>query len=85
MQKMPNNLQPIVIYTTDEGVKLPYPLTYWKHRHIVRKVTEDTSCIIDDITFKGPNALFTLLLYPAIYLGFYPRKKIYRAIFNATS
>lgn len=67
---------------TDEGVQLPFPLSYWKHRHIVRKIAEDTSCIIDDITFKGPNRLATLLLYPGIFLGFYPRKKIYEAYFG---
>ena len=69
-------------YFIDEGVQLPFPLNFWKHQHIVRKITEDTSCIIDDITFRGPNALMTLLLYPAIYLGFYPRKKIYRRYFG---
>ena len=69
-------------YFVDEGVQLPFPLSFWKHKHIVRKITEDTSCIIDDITFKGPNGLVTLLLYPAIFLGFYPRKKIYKAYFG---
>lgn len=67
----------------DEGVQLPFPLTYWRHRHIVRKLTNDTACIVDDITFRGPNRLMTLLLYPAIYLGFYPRKKLYRSYFGA--
>ncbi len=66
----------------DEGVKLPFPLSYWKHKHIVRKISPDTSYIIDDITFKGLNFLFSLFLYPAIYAGFYPRKKVYRAYFN---
>ena len=69
-------------YFVDEGVQLPFPLSFWKHKHIVRKITEDTSCVIDDITFKGPNGLVTLLLYPAIFLGFYPRKKIYKAYFG---
>ncbi len=69
-------------YFVDEGMKLPPPLSYWKHRHIVRKITEDTSCIIDDITFRGPNRLLTWLMYPGILLGFYPRKKIYRAYFG---
>ena len=69
-------------YFIDEGVQLPFPLTFWRHQHIVRKITDDTSCIIDDITFRGPNVLVTLLLYPAIYLGFYPRKKIYRRYFG---
>ena len=69
-------------YFVDEGVQLPFPLSYWKHRHIVRKITENTSCIIDDITFRGPNKLVSLLMYPAIFLGFYPRKKIYRQYFG---
>lgn len=69
-------------YFTDEGVQLPFPLSFWKHKHIVRQITADTSCIIDDITFRGPNVLITLLLYPAIFLGFYPRKKIYRSYFG---
>lgn len=69
-------------YFIDEGVQLPFPLSYWRHKHIVRKITEDTCCIIDDITFRGPNALVDLLLYPAIFLGFYPRKKIYRQYFG---
>ena len=67
----------------DEGVQLPFPLSYWKHKHIVRKITDDSSYIIDDITFKGSNFLLTRLLYPAIYAGFYPRKRIYKRYFGA--
>ncbi len=69
-------------YFIDEGVKLPFPLSYWKHRHVVKKISEDKSYIIDDMTFKGPFFLITWLLYPAIFLGFYPRKKIYRDYFK---
>jgi ligand-binding SRPBCC domain-containing protein len=72
-------------FFVDEGVTLPFPLAYWKHRHIVQKITEDTSYIIDDMTFKGVNGLFSLLLYPAIYIGFYPRKRIYRDYFSRES
>jgi len=68
-------------YFVDEGKTLPFPLKYWKHRHIVQKISEDRSLIIDDMTFKGRNFLFTLFLYPAIFVGFYPRKKIYKAYF----
>lgn len=70
-------------FFVDEGSTLPFPLVFWKHRHIVRKITEDASYIIDDITFKGSNFLFTLLLYPAIYAGMYLRKKIYREYFRS--
>lgn len=69
-------------YFVDEGVQLPFPLAYWQHKHLVRKLSEDTSLIIDDISFRGRNRIWTNLLYPAIYAGFYPRKKIYRKYFN---
>lgn len=69
-------------YFVDEGVKLPFPLTFWRHNHLVQKITEDSSYIVDDITFKGKNAFLTCLLYPAIYLGFAPRKKIYQQYFG---
>ena len=70
-------------YFIDEGIQLPPGLSYWKHKHIVRKINPTTSEIIDNITFKGPNILVSLLLYPAIYLGFLPRKKIYKKYFGA--
>jgi len=69
-------------YFIDQGTQLPWPLAEWKHRHIVQKITENTSCIIDDIHYRGKNAFFTLLLYPALFFGFYPRKKKYRAYFG---
>lgn len=69
-------------YFIDEGVKLPFPLSYWKHRHVVQKITEDSSYIIDDMTFKGPFFLITLFLYPALYIAFYPRKSLYKSYFK---
>jgi ligand-binding SRPBCC domain-containing protein len=70
-------------YFIDEGTTLPFPLASWKHKHIVQKITENTSYIIDDMTFKGINSLFTLFLYPALYIAFYPRKSIYKSYFKA--
>jgi len=66
----------------DEGRVLPFGLTYWKHRHIVRKIDDNTSEIIDDITYKASNSLFSLVMYPGLYLSFYPRKPIYRKYFK---
>ena len=66
----------------DVGVKLPWPLATWTHQHIVEKIDEENSMIIDDITFTGSNFLFTLLLYPALFLGFYPRKSVYKSYFK---
>mgnify|MGYP000642360055 CR=1 FL=1 len=69
----------------DEGVVLPWPLASWRHKHIVQKIDEDSSYIIDDITFEGSNFLLSWILYPAIYFGFYPRKKIYKSFFQKSS
>lgn len=69
-------------YFIDEGVKLPFPLSSWKHKHVVRKITENSSYIIDDMTFEGINSFFTLFLYPALYIAFYPRKSIYKSYFK---
>ena len=69
-------------YFIDEGVKLPFPLKFWKHKHLVRKIDEHNSEIIDDITYQGSNFLLTLLMYPAMFLAFFPRKRIYRKYFS---
>ncbi|NNF02791.1 MAG: hypothetical protein HKN22_08905 [Bacteroidia bacterium] len=66
----------------DEGSKLPAPLKYWRHKHIVKKISQTESEIIDDITYKSWNPLMTLLIYPGIYLGFWPRKSVYREYFS---
>ena len=66
----------------DKGTTLPWPLATWTHRHIVEKIDDNHSFVIDDMTFTGKNFLFTLLLYPVISIGFYPRKKIYKQYFD---
>ncbi len=69
-------------YFVDVGTKLPFPLSDWRHRHIVKKVSENRSLIIDDISFIATNFLFTLLMYPALYFAFAARKKVYRQYFS---
>ena len=66
----------------DEGRKLPPGLSFWRHKHIVRRIDDQHSEIIDDITFKGTNPLLTVGLYPAIVIGFLPRKKVYKNYFK---
>ncbi|MFT4665971.1 MAG: ligand-binding SRPBCC domain-containing protein [Polaribacter sp.] len=70
-------------YFIDEGHQLPWPLSYWKHKHIVRKIDEDSCLIVDDITFEAGSGLLSFLLYPAIWLGFAPRAAIYKAYFGS--
>lgn len=68
-------------YFIDEGVELPWPLGYWRHQHIVEKIDEEYSKIIDDIDYRAKPAFLTPILYPALYAAFYPRKKVYREYF----
>lgn len=77
-----NELTAEKAWFVDVGTTLPWPLASWTHRHIVEKIDDDHSMIIDDMTFRGKNFFLTLLLYPAIFLGFYPRKRIYRKYFD---
>ncbi len=66
----------------DVGSTLPWPLKSWRHKHLVQKSGEQASIIIDQMSFSGKNLFWSILLYPAIFLGFYPRKRIYRRYFN---
>ncbi len=65
----------------DEGVRLPFFLKAWKHRHINTANKESGTNIMDDIEFKTPTLLTDFLFYPVLYLQFLYRKPIYRKVF----
>ncbi len=69
-------------YFVDEGDTLPFPLKRWKHKHIVEKVDDNYSLIVDNIQYSSGLWLLDLLLYPAMLVGFYPRKFSYRKYFG---
>ena len=69
------------IYFIDEGTKLPFFLSYWKHKHRLVKDDEGT-LIVDDIVFKTPTILTDYLFYPLMYLQFLYRKPIYKKVFE---
>lgn len=73
--------QPGLVYFVDEGRKLPFFFRYWRHRHEIRQHGTG-SLIVDDVTFRSPNRLFDLLLYPLVYLQFAYRKPVYRRLFG---
>lgn len=68
-------------YFIDKGIKLPFFLKYWKHKHRIIK-DGSASKIGDEIEFKAPFALMTLLLYPVMYLQFAYRIRIYKKVFS---
>ncbi|GAA4453815.1 hypothetical protein GCM10023189_19430 [Nibrella saemangeumensis] len=72
---------PDEIYFIDEGRKLPFFLSYWRHRHrLVRRGSH--TVIIDDIRYRTPTRLTDWLLFPLLWAQFAYRKPIYRRIFR---
>lgn len=68
-------------FFVDKGVKLPFFLKNWEHRHHVVK-NGDASIIKDEIYFEGSNSIMTVLLFPALWLQFMYRKPIYKKVFK---
>ena len=65
----------------DQGVKLPFFLKKWTHRHSIQK-SGDGTAIIDDIQFSTGTWLTDLLFWPVLYGQFAYRKPIYKRFFR---
>ncbi|GAB3335580.1 hypothetical protein GCM10027299_44700 [Larkinella ripae] len=68
------------IYFIDQGVKLPFFLTYWRHKHRIIRHGDHTR-IADEISFRTPTILTDFLIYPIMYGLFAYRKPIYKQLF----
>ena len=68
-------------YFVDEGVKLPFFLKTWRHRHIVRS-TPNGSVIIDDIEFSTGTIVTDFIMYPVLFAHFLYRKPVYKKVFK---
>lgn len=69
------------IYFIDEGTRLPFFLSYWRHRHRLLRNGNET-IIVDDITYRTPFRLTDYLLYPFLWAQFAYRQPVYRRIFR---
>lgn len=69
------------IWFTDQGIKLPFFLKSWHHKHIIKK-DPNGSEIIEDITFSTGTKLTDHIVYPLLYMQFAWRKKAYPAFFR---
>jgi ligand-binding SRPBCC domain-containing protein len=67
----------------DEGRKLPWPLSYWKHHHRVDKLSESESLIVDDINFETSPKALAPMIYPFLWLIFSIRPARYKKFFQA--
>jgi ligand-binding SRPBCC domain-containing protein len=66
------------IFFIDKGIKTPFFINEWKHKHLIQKNGEN-AVIVDDIEFTSP---FGFLIYPLIILQFLYRKPIYKKEFK---
>jgi ligand-binding SRPBCC domain-containing protein len=71
-------------YFIDEGIRLPFGLRTWKHRHSVIKMDDVKTEIVDDIHFGTQNKMMDLWAWPILFLAFYPRKWQYQSFFSKT-
>ena len=65
-------------YFIDQGVKMPFGLRYWQHKHRVKKIN-DVSCeIIDEISFDTRNEFLNYLLFSFLWGMIFYRKPFYK-------
>lgn len=69
-------------YFIDEGVRLPFPLKKWHHRHGIAATESGGTIISDEITFGTGLKVLDLIAYPLLYSIFAYRKAIYRKVFK---
>lgn len=69
------------IYFIDQSSKLPFFLSFWKHKHRILNIKAGSQ-IIDEIEYRTPYFLLDYLCYPVMYLQFYFRKHIYKEEFK---
>jgi ligand-binding SRPBCC domain-containing protein len=67
-------------FFVDEGIRLPFPLKRWQHKHLVKKA-EEGSVIVDDIIYSTGFVLSDYLVYPFLWFMFYWRKPVYKRYF----
>ncbi|TXK51315.1 hypothetical protein FVR03_03645 [Pontibacter qinzhouensis] len=68
-------------YFVDEGLEVPTPLRYWRHKHLVTK-EGDGAIIHDIIEYRTRFKALDALLYPMMVLQFGSRKPVYKRMFN---
>jgi len=65
-------------YFIDQGVKMPFGLQYWQHKHRVKKIKELSCEIIDEISFDTGKLFLNYLLFPFLWGMIFYRKPFYK-------
>ncbi|MBW6498666.1 MAG: hypothetical protein K0B09_09775 [Bacteroidales bacterium] len=69
----------------DRGLVMPFRLEFWQHIHRVVALGEKRAAIIDQMEFHTHWILLDYLVYPILFLSFFPRKWQYKRYFERTN
>ena len=69
-------------YFIDQGTILPWPLSSWKHKHLISHESNTHSIIKDQIEFKTISFILDYLIWPIMYIAFALRKPLYKKYFK---
>ena len=64
----------------DEGIKLPFFLKKWTHRHVIQDTP--SGCVIVDLIEYDSYPILKWILWPILYLQFAYRRPIYKQFFS---
>ena len=66
----------------DVGLELPPPLQEWRHRHMVKRNSDGSTLIVDDIQFSSGFKALDYILYPVLKTMFSMRTPAYLKYYN---
>ncbi len=66
----------------DTAHQLPFPLSFWKHVHFLRKNNNESSTITDRIHFSTGKLFLDTLLFLPLFCMFYVRKWQYKKFYK---
>ncbi|MFL0163192.1 SRPBCC family protein [Aquirufa salirivi] len=68
------------IYFIDEGRRIPLGMNYWKHEHILEKLPNNQTLVIDQISYSTSSKFLDILLYPLLWGMIAYRKPFYKSL-----
>ena len=66
----------------DVGIKLPFPLKEWRHKHSVLKQDKNNCIIVDDISYSTNNKIVDYIIFPGMWLMFRLRGPLYKKYYQ---
>lgn len=69
-------------YFIDKGTRLPFFLSKWQHKHLIKRSNDNECFIIDDIDFNTGTVFTDWVLFPLMYAQFLMRVPVYKKYFQ---